>query len=60
MRDNKPQVGQRVIVNNPWADKIHEGTVQSLLSIQFTFTDDDDGQIYFCNYNGDWKDNEPS
>ena len=54
----KPEVNQKVIVANHWVDRVQVGTVQAVLSTQFTFVDDDDGQVYFCYYNGEWKDNE--
>lgn len=58
-RTKKPAEDDRVIVNDHWTDTIRTGTVQSVLSVQFTYVDDDDGRTYFCPHNGDWRYDEP-
>ena len=53
----KPQEGdwiahRAMMVNGDIVD--HEGMVVSLLSVQFTY-EDEDGRHRFCMYDDDWK-----
>ncbi len=58
-KDRKPVVeGQRVLVITE-SEGVHEGDVVSVLDTQFTYRSDDDGLVRYCNYDGDWRDNEP-
>jgi hypothetical protein len=51
----RPEEGDRVLVQCFWSDTERIGTVQSLLNTQFTWVDQDNGQTFFTNYNGEWK-----
>jgi hypothetical protein len=50
----KPEKGDKVKVYVPWTDTHLEGTVQSVLSVQFTFVTED-MLTYFCPYDGNWE-----
>lgn len=59
-KDKKPvKEGTRVLVPVHWAGTVHEGTVQAVLDTQFTYVEDETGQVFFCPYDGDWKHNDP-
>lgn len=51
----RPEEGDRVLVQCFWSDTERIGVVDSLLDIQFTWVDQDNGQTFFTNYNGEWK-----
>ena len=54
----QPKPGQRVIVTDVFGMP-RSGTVIDCLSKQFTYwqhsTDETEGRLFFCLYNGDWK-----
>jgi phage baseplate assembly protein gpV len=54
-----PKVGQRVMVSEKAGDQVREGTVQSVLSTQFTYVEDDTDLVWFCDGDWEWRDNEP-
>ena len=49
-----PEVGDRIIHNEPGFNRTNEGVVEQLLSMQFTYRTDKD-QSRFCLYKEDWK-----
>lgn len=49
-----PDEGQLVIVTNPFTEEETVGTVSSLLSTQFTYTDGD-GNTLFAFYDYPWE-----
>lgn len=51
----RPEEGDTVLVQCFWSDTERIGTVQSLLSTQFTWVDSQNEQLFFTNYNGAWK-----
>lgn len=49
----KPEPGDRVEVTDLY-EVVREGAVQTVLSVQFTYLDDD-GQVRFCMFSNHWR-----
>lgn len=51
----RPSKGDRVEVYIPATDEYRTGSVEAVLSIQFTYTDDELGQLEFAFYSNEWR-----
>ena len=49
------KVGQKVIVTDHWTETEIHGWVTGLTDGGFYWVDDEDAEVFWINYNDDWK-----